>query len=99
MESCATHLSKKFALCGEPNPEKMLSGSAKDGGRRGGGPKNFALSVSLSRRKFRSFFSLWGSPRGILGSEVRSLGASPDGQPLPALFPPSAGRGWVINGK
>ena len=54
-------------------PEPSKSGIPKGGGPKGWGAQNFALFF-LSRRKFHSFFSLWGvfslSPGGHFGWDM-----------------------------
>ena len=53
------------ADCGAPNYEAQKGGAQKGGAAKGGAPKGGAPKIlrfffSLSRRKFHSFFSLWG---------------------------------------
>ena len=80
---------------GAPTQKKGPEGWA----RRVGGPKkwgaqNFAL-FSLSRRKFHSFFSLWGFSRGILVLFLKAgaLGRTTTGRFFP---PPQTSPPWRL---
>ena len=56
---------EKMRMVEAPNPEKV--GAWRVGARRVGSSK-FCLIFSLTRRTFRSFFSIWGLVRGIVAA-------------------------------